>query len=34
MDFHTWRSLAAGQALSDAEVVEVMARAAGCVARG
>lgn len=34
MDFHTWRSLAIGQALTDAEVVEVMARAAGCVARG
>lgn len=34
MDLHTWRSLAAGQALADAEVVEVMARAAGCVARG
>jgi hypothetical protein len=33
MDFHTWRSLAVDEGLTDAEAVEVMATSAGCVTR-
>jgi AcrR family transcriptional regulator len=34
MDFRTWRSLAVDQGLRDPDVVEVMTRAAACLARG
>jgi AcrR family transcriptional regulator len=34
MDFRSWRSLAIDQGLRDAEVVEVMARAARCLTSG
>jgi AcrR family transcriptional regulator len=34
MDFRTWRSLAVDQGLWDADVVEVMATAAACLAKG
>jgi AcrR family transcriptional regulator len=34
MDFRTWRSLAIEQGLHDADVVEVMATASVCLARG
>lgn len=34
LDFHTWRSLAVDQGLPDDEIVEVMATAARCVAKG